>query len=602
MLPTPSHANHATGAAQDDGRRRPWREVELLLVVLLVVGIYFTRITDLTIRGEEPRWARVAQEMIDTGDFAVPRQQGQPFPDRPPLNSWAMILASQFTGGLNLVAIRLPSLLATLLVTVVIYVYGRNYLSRGGALVAAVAYATMGQILGLGRVAESDALLTLCLTGALCSWHYGYDRRNDPRFAWLTGFALAALAALAKGPQGPCYFVAITGVYVGLRRDWPFLLNRWYLAGLGLFALTVGSWQVPLSLALEPAAALRVWSEGGHLASRFQPTELSHALEHWVTFPFEVLATMLPWSFLLPVVATRWFRQNLGEARPLVALALVAWAVALPTCWLPTDSRPRYLMALYPCVALVVGLIVQRSYEAQQIGWWRRCWDQFLLTGVGLMVAVPIVLAPLWAFGGTPLDVLRQAVSVTHLVLYAAAAALAAATALWSRSRNSRWSLSAGAMALAGFLGLSYTGVVVDVQAHVANDPSADVTSIRKMLPPGERLVSFGLVHHLFAYYYAEPIEFHALDNHVAPMDVAATYFCYAEDPGFETPAIPFAWERVAEISCERAQSARPLAKMVIGRRVSAAALSEPSRRRTPSAGGPILQSSKPSTDATQRR
>ena len=107
-----------------------WREVELLALVVLVLGVYFTRLTDLTIRGEESRWARVAQEMLETGDWIVPRQQTEPFPDRPPLNSWLMILASRLTGELNLAAIRLPAVTATLLITLAIYLYSRNFLSR----------------------------------------------------------------------------------------------------------------------------------------------------------------------------------------------------------------------------------------------------------------------------------------------------------------------------------------------------------------------------------------------------------------------------------------------------------------------------------------
>ena len=58
---------------------RPWRSaVEVLLLVLLVVGIYFSRMTTLTLRGEETRRADVAAEILQTGDWIVPRQQGRP--------------------------------------------------------------------------------------------------------------------------------------------------------------------------------------------------------------------------------------------------------------------------------------------------------------------------------------------------------------------------------------------------------------------------------------------------------------------------------------------------------------------------------------------
>ena len=131
----------------DKGATRPvsaWREVEVLLLLLLVASLYFSRLTDLTIRGEESRWARVAHEMVESGDWIVPRQQGEPFPDRPPLNSWSMILAAKLTGQLNLVAIRLPTVMATLLSTLLIYIYGRNFLSRMGSFAAALAYCYHG--------------------------------------------------------------------------------------------------------------------------------------------------------------------------------------------------------------------------------------------------------------------------------------------------------------------------------------------------------------------------------------------------------------------------------------------------------------------------
>ncbi len=50
-------------------RARPWFfEPEAILLALLVLGVYFTRLTTVSIRGEEPRWATVAR-----GDGALGR-------------------------------------------------------------------------------------------------------------------------------------------------------------------------------------------------------------------------------------------------------------------------------------------------------------------------------------------------------------------------------------------------------------------------------------------------------------------------------------------------------------------------------------------------
>ncbi len=205
--------------------------------------------------------------------------------------------------------------------------------------------------------------------------------RRNPRLAWLAGYALAAVAALAKGPQGPVYFVAIAAALLAWQRDWRFLFSRWHAAGVLTFVLAVGVWQMPLLLAVGPFEASQVWAEGGNVGSRFQWNDLSRTVSHWVEFPFQLLGSMLPWSLLVPALASRWFRQSLGDAKPLATFVVVVWVVALPTCWLPTEARPRYLMALYPCAALLFALLVQRSWEAQQLGWWRRSWTNILQTG-----------------------------------------------------------------------------------------------------------------------------------------------------------------------------------------------------------------------------
>jgi 4-amino-4-deoxy-L-arabinose transferase-like glycosyltransferase len=545
-----------------------WRELEVLVLALLVAVLYFSRLTDLTIRGEESRWARVAHEMISSGDWIVPRQQGAPFPDRPPLNSWAMILASTFTGQFDLAAIRLPAVTSTLLTTLLIYLYGRNYLSRLGAFAAAASYATMAQILMLGRLAESDSLLTLCLCGALFGWHYAYARRASPALAWTLGYGLAAVAGLAKGPQGPVYFVAITTALLAVRGDWRFLFNRWHAVGLFVFALVVGAWQVPFYLALDANSACAIWSEGGDVAKRFVYHGVGRALARWFSYPFEVWGSSLPWSFMLPLVATRWFRQSIGNARPMVMFLAVAFAVTFPTCWLPADSRPRHFMSMYPCLALLCGLTIQRSWESRQLGWWQRSWDNYLLTGVALILGAPAALVVCRLLGAARWRELAQEVSALWLAVYVLAAVSATAAVFWSRKRHDLSHARAGVLAVAVFMGLSYTIVVMTFQMRTANDPSAEVARIREMLPPGERLISLGKVHHLFAYYYGQPIEMRKLPRRQVAPNVEDRYFCFAEDPGTEPLQIPFDWEPIAEVSCERARSDQPRTKVVIGRRL----------------------------------
>jgi hypothetical protein len=168
-----------------------------------------------------------------------------------------------------------------------------------------------------------------------------------------------------------------------------------------------------------------------------------------------------------------------------------------------------------------------------------------------------------------------ESMSGAFAIAYCLAAAAAASVVAWSRLRPTLPRVQLGILTLAGFMGLSYTGIVISMQARTSNDPSLAVLSVRDLIPPGERLLSFGPVHHLFAYYYQEPIELRKVSGGQAPTEFSNTYFCFVDDPFFETPEIPFAWNRVAEISCERFRSRHPLTKVVIGTRRGVATLSQ---------------------------
>ena len=138
--------------------------------------------------GEESRWASAAREMIATGDWIVPRQQGTVFPERPPLGSWAMALVALVHGDVDLVAIRLPSALATLALVLLIYLYARRWVGRLGSLAAAAIYATFGQVMQIGARANPKRCLLCspagpCWFGTARTWP---DVRERSPGAWAT--------------------------------------------------------------------------------------------------------------------------------------------------------------------------------------------------------------------------------------------------------------------------------------------------------------------------------------------------------------------------------------------------------------------------------
>src|SRR6185295_15832308 len=113
----------------------------------------------------------VAREMLATGDWIVPRQQGRVFPERPPMTMWMIAIAGWLRGDVDPIAIRLPSAIAVVLTSLLVYGYTRGFGSNVAATAAALAYATMGQVLQIGRQGESEALFELLVAASLLFWH-----------------------------------------------------------------------------------------------------------------------------------------------------------------------------------------------------------------------------------------------------------------------------------------------------------------------------------------------------------------------------------------------------------------------------------------------
>lgn len=545
-----------------------WREREFWLLIVLTVAVYLPRLAEQTIRGEESRWATVAQQMLSTGDFLIPRQQGEPFPDRPPLHCWTIAAFMSVLGPTSLWAIRLPSVLAMLASSTLIYTYGRRFLAPLGALAAGCAFATMAQAMQLGRLAESDALFTFLLAASLLVWHALYESERSRLLVWSVGFALAALAALTKGPQAPIYFGGVTAGYLLLvKRDWRTLVSWQFVGGGLLFALVLGSWQVPFALALGEQGVLSTWTQEGHLQHRFSPSQLAGLPKHVATYPLKLLLATLPWSAFLPCYLSRDVRNSLGPARSAAIFLATCIAVTLPTCWFTPGAVTRYYLPLFPMLALLVGIAIERCAESAAMTWWLASWRRYVSTAIPVIGLTPLVLMVISSQGNKLPPGVAQSWGWLALVIVAAGIAVAALVTTRQQFQQSRLQ-SRALVAIAGFCGLIYVSVVLNVVIAQSTDPAQAIAQLKQQLPQNVELTSLGPAHHMFNFYYATPVQQvpRLLSAEQAPR--VGEYFCFAQNRDEPQPvAIPFDWEPITTISCDRARYREPIDMVVVARR-----------------------------------
>jgi 4-amino-4-deoxy-L-arabinose transferase-like glycosyltransferase len=571
--------------------QRRWCEWELAALALLTVALYFTRLTLLPVCGEESRWANGAREMIASGDWVVPRQQGQIFPERPPLGSWAMGLAGLARGQVDLTAIRLPSAGAILLLTCLIYLYARSWMSRLGSFAAAAVFATSGQVLALGRLGESEAVFTLFVAASLGIWHVGYLQRWPAAVAWSAGYSLAALAALTKGLQAPVYLIAATAAFLILERNWRWLFGAGHALGVACFTAIIGAWLIPFAGAGWHAMH-DIWF--GLAGDRLTTNGLAR---HIVHYPLETFACLLPWSPLLLAWLKPTVCRALWSNRPQVRFLIVALAVTYPSVWLAAGAKGRYFMPLYPALAVLMGLVVEHCTAAAANLNHRRVWRLFLR---GLAISTVVGGCVLLAANTLPLvrlSVLSQPGPFIYLWMVIACGT--AGVFAWSSLAEHAPRPQLAIVALVVLVGFSYVGLVLNARLSGVNDLMPAVARVKEQLPEPGQLISLGRVYHRFTYCYEAPIR-------PVPWPVTAeqappemTYFCF-DRHGSDTAEVrstgdgrfsentsgtlPFEWEKITEIPCDPTKRDDNWRSVIIGR------VRKPVRLAAPPASQPVLR------------
>lgn len=189
---------------------------------------------------DEPRYAEISREMLATHDFVVPRLNGVPYFEKPPLLYWANAASFAFLGETPFAA-RLPTRLAGLgTALLVLFGIGRLWGQRAG-LFATVFFLMAPLAFTFSRLNLTDGVLTFFFTATLFAAHGAVEARMAGRPAgWLSAFAgaLAAGAFLSKGLVG----IVLPG---GILLLWCF----WTRRARGLVPILVGP-AVPVFLAL----------------------------------------------------------------------------------------------------------------------------------------------------------------------------------------------------------------------------------------------------------------------------------------------------------------------------------------------------------------
>jgi 4-amino-4-deoxy-L-arabinose transferase-like glycosyltransferase len=331
-------------------------------------------------RGTEARRVQIAAEMVESGDYIVPRLWGEETYAKPPFYYW--VLAGSFqVFGVSPFSARLPSVLAFWLLAVVAFHFLRRWhgvsaarLGAGGVLIAPV-------IMHDVPFAEIDPMFAVLTVLSMLCLSDGVFDRNRRRLV-LAG-VLGGLAVMTKGPP---YLMFCLG---------PLVLwwnhNRWR----GII------WYLPQVVALYVVYKLVLDSVGpADDVSRVAVQETVGRLRFWEWqslkgIPAHVVGSVFVIGLPFSLFAVSWFRTVRTSAGAAVARQNFLLYGALGAAVILVFSRDRSTRYMLPAVPMIVlGLAPMAARilhdERPPPDWIRR-----LLAVVGI-VAGFCVIAIVW--------------------------------------------------------------------------------------------------------------------------------------------------------------------------------------------------------------
>jgi len=347
--------------------RLRWRLLLLVFCAAMqLAGIAGRSLTVL----DETRVMGIAREMALEGELVVPRLNGIPYLEYPPLGylPWVALFRLGLVHS-DLVAL-LPSALASLLTVLATFCIGRRLGGEPAGLAAALALQCTFGFLAVSHRALVDPQLAMWITISLAGFAAAMD---SPRGRGLGLFYLALAGGfLTKGLLGIGLPVAVAACYLLVARRLREIPRLAFHPGVGMLLLPIGLWQLGVWAEGGSALALEVWWQS---IRRFVSASADHAS------PLHFYLDRLAYLLAPGVVLLQWLLRDACASKPrravqgrrnLDRLPGVWVAVILGVLSLASAKRNLYLGPLYPGFALMLGCWWSRARLQRPRARWAR--------------------------------------------------------------------------------------------------------------------------------------------------------------------------------------------------------------------------------------
>jgi 4-amino-4-deoxy-L-arabinose transferase-like glycosyltransferase len=347
----------------------------ILWIVLILSTLYLCYFHNLGALGlvgpDEPRYAWVARDMQETGDWITPRLYGKPWFEKPPLYYWGAALSFQLF-GVSETSARLPSAISALLATLAMaWLALRLYGAETARWLLLLLPTTVGMI-GFSHAAATDmpfaAMLTIAMVfvaGILGIVEPKSLSIHTPEISLYTNTRPAGLirliffgvflglATLAKGPAAIILSGGAVLLSAVFTKRWRDAFRCLHPVAIASFCLTALPWYI--LCARRNPDFFRVFIIE-HNFNRFLTPQFQHIQPFWFYIPILLIA-FLPWMTLLLVSASFGTLTLRRERKFSTATTLfLCWSLFCLLFFSFSKSKlPGYILPAMPAIGILLA-------------------------------------------------------------------------------------------------------------------------------------------------------------------------------------------------------------------------------------------------------
>ena len=337
---------------------------------------------------DEPRFALVAREMVETGQWFFPMRGGELYPDKPPVFMWSIAFFYWLIGSIK-IAFLLPSAICSVITTFLVYDLGRRFWSAQVGWRAAILLLLSIQFTLQAKTAQIDAMLC-CWVTIGC---YGLLRHllSDGHWRWyFIACFFMGVGVITKGVGFLPILMLLPYVLLRIFQAKEHEIHGTWQWGAGVLALlaAIMLWFIPMLLLVEQSNNPLFEQYRDNILFKQTATRYANPWHHikpfWYYFVEVIPPLWLPISLMLPWLFKHW--KN--------AICIADRRIILPLGWIvlvllffsiSPGKRGVYILPALPMLALITAPYLDEVLSKKWLN--RLIWTIIALIG-GVFVTV----------------------------------------------------------------------------------------------------------------------------------------------------------------------------------------------------------------------